>query len=419
MDDSNEPANLRQDELEKDDDKGPGSLYDVYSQNELVSERLKLLNYETDFVLLEDSFKTIPRHYFVQSKNVGEQFHLFTSICAWLIRKSGIADMEMPHEFDDPNETIARILDAIRSKGIDVNFPPNKLKSGAGPQCLYILLHLTGIALEQSGFQFGVIQPVEEPSTEEDTSSEQHLQQSELTADQFDEEVEFAEDEDEPLAEATDLGMDSNGLLDVDVNEKIKGIMSSNAIDSHKMQHELKRVIPQLKITIRANQKDWRMHIEQMQKLETIMNQQYAEMTPILKKTSDEIEQAMEKIHTREQHLNDQFVSLLQLDRSKQNELAAISEQYKENSGLLNSRTEELNTLNGEIEQLKQQIEEQGTQNTSGAPILKIKQALLKMDKDCYVMRVQIATLEQALMQTQLANRLDDNNAIDFLNYTN
>lgn len=89
----------------------------------------------------------------------------------------------------------------------------------------------------------------------------------------------------------------------------------------------------------------------------------------------------------------------------------------------MNSRTDTLNSLNEEIDQLKQQIEEQGTQNTSGgtiiclnksiflyanlAPILKIKQALNKLDKECFVMRVQIATLEQALMQTQLANRLD------------
>jgi hypothetical protein len=38
----------------------------------------------------------------------------------------------------------------------------------------------------------------------------------------------------------------------------------------------------------------------------------------------------------------------------------------RESSGTLNSRTETLNALNEEIDQIKQQIEEQGTQNTSG-----------------------------------------------------
>ena len=50
----------------------------------------------------------------------------------------------------------------------------------------------------------------------------------------------------------------------------------------------------------------------------------------------------------------------------------------------------------------------------NSAPILKIKQALNKLDKECFVMRVQIATLEQALMQTQLASRLD-HTELDFL----
>jgi hypothetical protein len=67
---------------------------------------------------------------------VGEQFHIFrwlpiqsiakyryfqktffSSLCVWLIRKAGIAaDMEMPQEFNDPNATIAQVLDAIKTR---------------------------------------------------------------------------------------------------------------------------------------------------------------------------------------------------------------------------------------------------------------------------------------------------------------
>jgi hypothetical protein len=45
----------------------PGRLFAVYSQNELVAERLKLLNYETEFVSLDDSLKAVPR--FVESND--------------------------------------------------------------------------------------------------------------------------------------------------------------------------------------------------------------------------------------------------------------------------------------------------------------------------------------------------------------
>ena len=45
--------------------------------------------------------------------NPGEQFYLFTSLSAWLINKAG-GHMEQPQEYDDPNSTIASILDFVR-----------------------------------------------------------------------------------------------------------------------------------------------------------------------------------------------------------------------------------------------------------------------------------------------------------------
>jgi predicted nucleic acid-binding Zn-ribbon protein len=80
--------------------------------------------------------------------------------------------------------------------------------------------------------------------------------------------------------------------------------MPSNIRHIELMEEELKRVTPQLKVTIRANLKNWRMHAEQMQKIETLLNEQYSEMKPFLLRTSDEISKAMERIQTREQHLN-------------------------------------------------------------------------------------------------------------------
>jgi hypothetical protein len=54
------------------------------------------------------------RHYFALQTNTGEQFYAFTSLCAWLIRKTG-KRFEQHQEFDDPNATISKILDSLRS----------------------------------------------------------------------------------------------------------------------------------------------------------------------------------------------------------------------------------------------------------------------------------------------------------------
>uniref|UniRef100_A0A183C2W7 Intraflagellar transport protein 57 homolog n=1 Tax=Globodera pallida TaxID=36090 RepID=A0A183C2W7_GLOPA len=410
----------------KDDDdggaeEGPGRLYEAFAQAELVTERLKLLEYERVFVPLGDSLKPVSRHYFVLSTNIGEQFHLFTSLCAWLIRLSGAADpaMEMPHEFDDPNATVARILDALKSKDIEIPFSAAKLKTGAGPQCLFVLFHLTGMALERVGFHFEAINAAEDELPEHD-DGQVEADEAELSADQFLDEVEMAEDIDEPGEEIAEdpmafVGSDGTSAQIGDV--PLMEVLRSSAADSAQMDEELKRVTPQLKVTVRANLKDWRMHAEQMLRLERELREQYAELKPFMARTGEEIGQAMERIRMREHHLNDQFSSLLQLYRKRQNEFAAITEQYRESSGTLNSQTDTLNTLNEEIEQLKQQIDEQGMQNTSGAPILKIKQALAKLDRDIVMMRVQSATVEQTLWKSQLSDRL--NSAVpEYANYS-
>jgi len=56
--------------------------------------------------------------------------------------------------------------------------------------------------------------------------------------------------------------------------------------------------------------------------------------------------------------------------------------------------------------------------NLFSAPILKIKQALANIEKECFVMSVQIAVLEQTLIQTRLSKQYDEhlgNNVLDYL----
>lgn len=71
-------------------------------------ERLKLLDYH-QLLLKEVKMKPISRYYFIKSTNSGEQFFMFTSICAFCFRKIG-KDFEQPQEFDDPTVMVSKIL---------------------------------------------------------------------------------------------------------------------------------------------------------------------------------------------------------------------------------------------------------------------------------------------------------------------
>ena len=91
--------------------------------------------------------RPLNRHYFVLQTNPGEQFYLFTSLAAWLVRKTG-RDLEPPNEYDDPNSTIANILDHVRQMGVSIDFPPSKLKQGFGEQAIYVLDRLSGLYIK-------------------------------------------------------------------------------------------------------------------------------------------------------------------------------------------------------------------------------------------------------------------------------
>lgn len=82
-----------------------------YQMDELL-EKLKLLNYER-YLLKDLKIKPLNRHFFVKPFNPGEQFFLFTSICAWLLRKIG-RDFEQPQEFHDPSKTVADIVTMLQ-----------------------------------------------------------------------------------------------------------------------------------------------------------------------------------------------------------------------------------------------------------------------------------------------------------------
>uniref|UniRef100_A0A8R1IAA1 Uncharacterized protein n=1 Tax=Caenorhabditis japonica TaxID=281687 RepID=A0A8R1IAA1_CAEJA len=80
---------------------GPGKEFEIYIKNEELVDKLKLLNYEDGFLKLGFAYKPILKHYFVRSRNIGEQFFLFTSLAAWLIKKSGEESFSMPQEVRD------------------------------------------------------------------------------------------------------------------------------------------------------------------------------------------------------------------------------------------------------------------------------------------------------------------------------
>lgn len=83
-------------------------------------DKLKLLNYEGT-LLKEMKMKPLSRYYFLNSTNPGEQFFMFTSLCAFCARKMG-KDFEQPEEFMDPTVLVSKIIQILQGLVIKLIF---------------------------------------------------------------------------------------------------------------------------------------------------------------------------------------------------------------------------------------------------------------------------------------------------------
>uniref|UniRef100_A0A914W4J4 Intraflagellar transport protein 57 homolog n=1 Tax=Plectus sambesii TaxID=2011161 RepID=A0A914W4J4_9BILA len=382
---------------------GPGKQHQLFVAMEEVLDKLKLLNYEQDLIKKSPSYKPIAKHYFAIATNSGEQFFMFTSVAAWLIQKSGKSSFEMPQEHDDPNATVSKILNELRSIGADVDFPPNKLKSGAGEQCVYVLDELANAALKGTHFSWHKAEPVADEDEEAAGADE-----AELTAEQFDQE----EDEPELADDDDDAGfLDLQGLHEVGGGGRLnldgevtKEILQSDT-DAMAWKLEVERVMPSLKITIRQDAKDWRMHLEQMHAYRGAIGETLNQARPQLDRLSNDIGKSLEKITSREKYLNTQLESLLAQFRGAQDRLAENREKYREASGGVTERSKTLAQIADELDQIKQDMEDRGMNLTDGAPLVKVKQAVTRLEQDLIGMDVQIGVIEQTLLQSQLRDR--------------
>lgn len=379
-----------------DEDRGPGSVYQVFEVMSDLIEKLKLMDYEENF-LRKNNMKPFNRHYFALPTNPGEQFHAFTSLCAWLLNIIG-RPFDMPQEYDDPNATISSILEEVKRLGVSVDFPPSKLKQGCGEYVCYIIDRLTEAALKSSSFHWSSpIYPEEAP--EEDAIQEEDT--AELKLDQLDDDVvvdEAASDEEEGTHY-----LDLKNAAKTQETRQIDILQSTTNVDDWKL--EVERVTPSLKVTFRPDNKDWRTHVDQMHHHKVGIESSLVETKSHLDKLHDEIGRTLEKISSREKYINNQLEHLVQQYRSAQDELAQAKEKYRQGSGGVTERSRSLAEITEELEKVKHEMEDRGSSMTDGAPLVKIKRALDRLKTESTQMDIRIGVIEHILMQARMRDK--------------
>ncbi|XP_044297644.1 intraflagellar transport protein 57 homolog isoform X4 [Varanus komodoensis] len=340
-------------------ERGPGAAYHMFVMMEDLLEKLKLLNYEEEAALRSHNMRPPSRHYFALPINPGEQFYMFCTLAAWLINKAG-HPFEQPQEYDDPNATISSILSELRSFGRSVDFPPSKLKAGYGEQACYVLDCLAEEALKYTSFAWKrPMYPTEEVEEEAITEDD-----AELTLNKV-EEI-FAEEETDNEENYIDLNVLKAQTYKSDMIESKQEEILESTVDAAEWNLEVERVLPQLKVTIRTDNKDWRIHVDQMHQHQDGIESALKDTRGYLDKLHNEISKTLEKVSSREKYINNQLEHLVQEYRSAQALLSEAKEKYKQGSGGVTERTRILSEITEELEKVKQEMEEKGSSMTDG-----------------------------------------------------
>ncbi|XP_055691542.1 intraflagellar transport protein 57 homolog isoform X2 [Lutzomyia longipalpis] len=377
-----------------------GTGQNITFQVDDLMDKLKLLNYDR-LLVRELKIKPPNRMYFAKSTNPGEQFFMFTSICAWLMRKLG-HQFEQPQEFDDPSATIARIIKILQEMDIPTDFPSNKLIQGAGPICVFILDSLATQALKVAKVHLKRPETVQE----EDTVTEMIENDSEII-------LEKVEEEQNALMAASEDSDEENNLLNLNLTGSatknrdattagfnLKNYRADSIAATENWRLELERVMPQLKIVVKSDPRDWRAHLEQMKTYRSTIDQASMDTDAQLKKLQAGIGHVMEKIESREKHLNAELQPLIGQYRSHSVELKHLTAAIEEVDAEKATKERELAGILSEIETVKMQMEQRGTSIASdGSPLINIKKAIVKIREEILQMDLKIGVLDHSLTQ--------------------
>ncbi|XP_023174834.2 intraflagellar transport protein 57 homolog [Drosophila hydei] len=380
-------------------------------QSDDLLEKLKLLNYEKH-LLREYKLKPLSRFYFVKATNPGEQFFMFTLICWWLCRKLG-KEMERPQEHDDPNTVIAKIMQMLEEIDVPVDFAPNKLIRGAGPVCLMVLDSLATQAVKVTQVNYQRLHIAQE----EEFVGDYLEDNAEIILEKLEDEQNAA-----ALSDDSDLELEAHnfkqvnwlnrqkralGALPASATDEQNRELDARLSDHQEWRLELERVLQQLKVFVKADARDWRTHISQMETLNTgIAN--VAESTQAqLKKLHSEFTFSMEKIESREKHLNNELQPLIQQYKELSIELSTVQYAQAQVQAEAEKQMNQLSEVMAEQELKKQEMERRGQVMSDGSSVQQIKKSIAKLKDDIAQLNLEVALLVHAYDQETVRQALD------------
>eukprot|EP00744_Colponema_vietnamica_P005422 GILI01007947.1.p1 GENE.GILI01007947.1~~GILI01007947.1.p1 ORF type:complete len:423 (-),score=126.71 GILI01007947.1:68-1336(-) len=374
---------------------GAPPLIDDGAMEDLI-EKLKLLNYETEFCPTnKPPFKLLGKAYFaVADSNPNAQFYYFTSLVSWLMTAAGHSGFPPPGQFDDPNATSTNVLEELKAMHLQTgNLAPNRIRAGHGEAVQTILALLVDKALIAKGFSFAAIDYPSEKAEDLDAADGGKDGGANVADDFIDDNiaVDSEEEDDEVFSSAPGK---SKGQL-----EEQDAIVPQ--VSAEQWALEVERVGPQLQL--RSDEiKDWRARIEVASTLLKAVEKMYPDVKTMLIRMGDDLDKNCDRIKSREQTLSQQFKEHVEEYRVKLRELSASQEEFNQVSSKVSGLTNDLNQVTEMLERTKSDIEDREAKISNTTPLMQIKDALAKVRSEIKQMSLRIGVLQHTVLHYNL-----------------
>ncbi|KAI9146524.1 intra-flagellar transport protein 57-domain-containing protein [Paraphysoderma sedebokerense] len=382
-----------------------------------IIDKLKLLKYQRDFCP-KHKFKPLSKAYFeIQSQNPNQQLHYFNSLFSWLMKLCN-ENFEAPSEYDDPNVTSTNIVNQLKVLNIPFDHPPTKLRQGNGEAVIYVLNAVLNLALKRTGFVFKKPVHKQEEFVEEAEVDEK----AEVTTEMIDDMIEAEQDDGDEMY----INNVSSGKTEVNQEPKQSPNASISNIDPTSWKLEVERVTPMLKVQIPNDNKDWRIHLQQMIQHDTSIDTEISDTKTHLNRLRSEIETTLEKLQSREKYINSQFDTLIEEYRSTQDTLSRYRHEYNATNETVSNLSKDLMKISDDLDAVKvklvylyvvlnvlaldyfidgSEMDDLGSGMTDSKPLINIKQSLARLKSENKDMDIKIGVLEHKILMWRLNSK--------------
>ena len=378
------------------------SALHVHSVAEEMMDKLRVLDYEQEYCRRKN-IDPFGQEYFATPTNQARQFGEFVSVVSWLMRMCNVSFTV--DKYDDANTSVNNLMMTLRNMEFSLDFPPSKLRQGAGVEVCSVISFLCDRALGERHFRFSTPEyPAEEFAQEAEVDDEAEvLAEDDMMgdggrsggppgADDSDEEEEVMYSE-QLRAERKD-----------DLDESVRAKMESE-IDPLIWQTELERVTPHLKVKTSHGGKEWRAHIAQTKKHGAIVESILPDSRKKLAMISDAIKMSLERLQGKERYLNSHFDSMVQEYREVQDRLKSVQERHESAGESVSKYQNNLQGIVERLEEVKSLMDERSGSMTDTSPVVRIKKALQALKREIKEMELRMGVLSHTLMHAKMRQK--------------